>query len=199
MTDNPQQREFEAEWDRHNTAIEPHEMIRYGMVKAIAFRYWQAALSQPKVAGAVDERFPPREARNFPEDASHENGNYSNTCYLCGREFTGHKRRITCKACETARTASPSQPAAGEKPFGYVAEKWDKDNEVLCVVAKRTEYYSVPVYRRASPADDGEVTTSYAQNLAADAFTRGVAAGMKMAREIDDKMDNLLSQQDKQP
>lgn len=50
MTDKSQQREFEAEWDRHNTAIEPHEMIRYGMVKAIAFRYWQAALSQPAAA-----------------------------------------------------------------------------------------------------------------------------------------------------
>lgn len=37
--------------------------------------------------------------RSWPEDASHENGNYSVVCGNCGRLFTGHKRRVLCKVC----------------------------------------------------------------------------------------------------
>jgi hypothetical protein len=40
-----------------------------------------------------------REQRNWPEDFEHENGNYSCACHSCLREFTGHKRRVTCKSC----------------------------------------------------------------------------------------------------
>lgn len=36
---------------------------------------------------------------NWIEDYSHENGNYTNTCKICGNEFLGHKRRIICKCC----------------------------------------------------------------------------------------------------
>ena len=39
------------------------------------------------------------EERSFPEDATSDNGNYYNTCCECGRQFTGHKRRIVCKVC----------------------------------------------------------------------------------------------------
>jgi len=28
-----------------------------------------------------------------------ENGSYYNTCHHCGRQFTGYKRRVTCKVC----------------------------------------------------------------------------------------------------
>lgn len=37
--------------------------------------------------------------RSWPEDASHENGNYYNTCCDCDRVFTGHKRRHICRVC----------------------------------------------------------------------------------------------------
>ncbi len=37
--------------------------------------------------------------RNWVEDFSHENGNYSNICIRCNNEFLGHKRRIVCKNC----------------------------------------------------------------------------------------------------
>lgn len=37
--------------------------------------------------------------RDWPEDASHENGNYINQCFTCGKTFKGHKRRENCKAC----------------------------------------------------------------------------------------------------
>ena len=48
--------------------------------------------------------------RSWNEDASHENGCYHNTCHYCGRMFTGHKRRVTCKAC-TAATPAPNAQA----------------------------------------------------------------------------------------
>lgn len=36
---------------------------------------------------------------DWPEDFTHENGNYFNTCFDCARLFVGHKRRPLCKAC----------------------------------------------------------------------------------------------------
>lgn len=34
------------------------------------------------------------------EDAKHENGSYYCTCSICGKAFTGHKRRVICKICD---------------------------------------------------------------------------------------------------
>jgi hypothetical protein len=48
--------------------------------------------------------------RSWPEDFAHENGNYWNTCCHCQRQFTGHKRRVTCRACASAAP----QPVAVE-------------------------------------------------------------------------------------
>ena len=39
--------------------------------------------------------------RNWPQDFSHENGNYNNICGVCKHDFIGHKRRAFCKVCET--------------------------------------------------------------------------------------------------
>ena len=47
--------------------------------------------------------------RKWPEDASHENGNYCNTCGHCGREFVGHKRRGLCRACAKPQGESNGQ------------------------------------------------------------------------------------------
>lgn len=41
--------------------------------------------------------------RNWPEDFSHENGNYFNECMGCGEQFIGHKRRPYCKVCATPK------------------------------------------------------------------------------------------------
>lgn len=41
------------------------------------------------------------EAHNWPEDFSHENGNYNNTCCMCKIVFVGHKRRYICRVCAT--------------------------------------------------------------------------------------------------
>ncbi len=49
--------------------------------------------------------------RDWREDADHENGKYWNECENCRRMFIGHKRRIWCKVCATA------------KPPNYQAER----------------------------------------------------------------------------
>ena len=38
-------------------------------------------------------------AKDWIEDFSGENGIYSCKCIHCGDLFTGHKRRVSCKAC----------------------------------------------------------------------------------------------------
>lgn len=48
-----------------------------------------------------------QEDRSYPEDEKHENGNYFNTCYHCGRTFVGHKRRAVCKVCAAAPQPEP--------------------------------------------------------------------------------------------
>jgi hypothetical protein len=40
------------------------------------------------------------EDRDWPEDASHENGQYECACCVCGNRFTGHKGRVLCKPCD---------------------------------------------------------------------------------------------------
>jgi hypothetical protein len=40
-----------------------------------------------------------RDARDWPGDFSHENGNYPCHCCWCFNEFTGHKRRVVCRQC----------------------------------------------------------------------------------------------------
>lgn len=51
-----------------------------------------------------------RTDRDFPEDAEHENGNYLCHCVNCNYYFTGHKRRVLCRAChrEAVMDAIPS-------------------------------------------------------------------------------------------
>lgn len=41
------------------------------------------------------------DGRNWTEDFSHENGNYTNHCCKCHNTFTGHKRRVICKVCSS--------------------------------------------------------------------------------------------------
>jgi rubrerythrin len=48
---------------------------------------------------------------DWPEDFSGENGQYQNKCTTCGKLFTGHKRRVTCKLCANPAPA-PSAPDA---------------------------------------------------------------------------------------
>lgn len=42
---------------------------------------------------------------NWPEDASHENGDYECRCVTCKQTFYGHKRRVVCKVCASPNAA----------------------------------------------------------------------------------------------
>jgi hypothetical protein len=49
---------------------------------------------------------------DWPEDASHENGNYESVCLICHCKFTGHKRRVFCRQCVNKK----EQPATKRVP-----------------------------------------------------------------------------------
>lgn len=49
---------------------------------------------------------------DWPEDFTHENGQYRNTCTDCGGLFTGHKRRMMCKDCSTHTRAQRIERSA---------------------------------------------------------------------------------------
>ena len=71
------------------------------------------------VASPLPASEPDKSARDWPEDFSHENGNYSCKCAHCGNVFLGHKRRVVCKACAqpTADRVqdAPEQSAPAER------------------------------------------------------------------------------------
>lgn len=90
----------------------------------------RAALSQPAVAqGWKLLKDSTHEERSWPEDASHENGSYYNTCCNCGRQFTGHKRRVICRVCDAAPQPAVAQdhfyPACGSISQPAVAQEPD--------------------------------------------------------------------------
>lgn len=63
----------------------------------------------PEIAKLLKEKGLLRAAspQDWFEDAEHENGKYWNTCQQCGRNFVGHKRRVTCKLCTTPGASDP--------------------------------------------------------------------------------------------
>ena len=40
---------------------------------------------------------------SYQEDFQYENGQYMSYCCICGEVFLGHKRRMVCKLCHTAK------------------------------------------------------------------------------------------------
>jgi hypothetical protein len=62
--------------------------------------------------------------RNWEEDFSHENGQYTCRCVECGHKFIGHKRRQECKDCAASRSATvkiiKDCPACGGSGEGKV-------------------------------------------------------------------------------
>ena len=47
---------------------------------------------------------------DWPEDFSHENGDYECKCLTCGSTFRGHKRRVICKTCSADVKLSLAPP-----------------------------------------------------------------------------------------
>ncbi|KXJ63036.1 hypothetical protein AXY46_03185 [Achromobacter xylosoxidans] len=72
-----------------------------------------------------------RAARDWPEDFSHENGNYQCLCHRCKQVFNGHKRRVTCKVCHAALASAPvageAQSVAWENFPAYLIDHCEGD------------------------------------------------------------------------
>ncbi|MEN9316092.1 MAG: hypothetical protein RIS35_2485 [Pseudomonadota bacterium] len=50
--------------------------------------------------------------RDWPGDATLENGNYFNLCVHCDRTFVGYKRRTVCRECATGLEREKFEQAA---------------------------------------------------------------------------------------
>lgn len=61
-------------------------------------------------------------ARDWTEDAGHENGCYSCLCCGCGHSFVGHKRRTLCHACAVADDAEVKRRAVWLSQHGAPLE-----------------------------------------------------------------------------
>lgn len=57
------------------------------------------------------------EPSDWPEDFPHENGIYNCICCFCQGEFTGHKRRVCCKTCDTVIPEIKNQPYVSREIF----------------------------------------------------------------------------------
>jgi hypothetical protein len=91
---------------------------------------------------AAEERAEKAEARaqsingDWPEDFTHENGNYLNKCCYCETTFKGHKRRVVCKVChgkqatESDLTALRARVAVQEEALKAISTRADFDMTV---------------------------------------------------------------------
>jgi hypothetical protein len=71
---------------------------------------------------------PTEGGRDWTEDFSHENGRYLNRCTICGAEFQGHKRRVTCRLCATPAPAVESERVEdAEWLAGWLEDRIDLD------------------------------------------------------------------------
>ena len=62
---------------------------------------------------------------NWPEDSSHENGNYECKCCHCGATFYGHKRRVTCKVCASPAPDHSAGVGGMVSAAKAVIQRWD--------------------------------------------------------------------------
>lgn len=120
-------------------------------MKAAEIAELRAALQQRQAPAPVS-------ARDWIEDAPHENGNYQCLCSTCGNTFIGHKRRVTCKACAQQAEAAP---VASAEPIYQARQEqswaWtDVSRDVWEFVepARRRVVYSTA---QAAPAPADEV------------------------------------------
>lgn len=81
------------------------------------------------------------DARDWPEDFLHENGNYQNLCCECGKLFFGHKRRVVCRSCVKQKEALAKEQS-DEMPDEVIREAcieymrvthpdWDPDHAFI--------------------------------------------------------------------
>lgn len=83
------------------------------------FEHCESPLPAPGTTTLVSR---PGDPRDWPEDFSHENGRYYNTCTFCHQPFCGHKRRVVCKLCSGA--PGTTKPATPTLHWEIEGERW---------------------------------------------------------------------------
>ena len=53
--------------------------------------------------------------RSWPEDMTHENGNYVCHCAHCQHDFIGHKRRVCCRVCHREAVMASASTASTKR------------------------------------------------------------------------------------
>lgn len=71
----------------------------------------------------------PQKDGDWPEDFSHENGQYFCNCCQCHEQFTGHKRRVLCKKCATKPAISGKLVTVGMDELYLIVTK---DRPLAC-------------------------------------------------------------------
>jgi hypothetical protein len=104
--------------------------------------------AQPEARGV--EGMVPNMPGNWPEDASHENGDYECACARCGATFYGHKRRVVCKVCAMRAEQRKLQAWVGDMKtsagmdyyvcVGYSADRGDYLTPHSYKIRGRAEY-----------------------------------------------------------
>lgn len=71
--------------------------------------------------------------RDWIEDAGLENGNYYCRCYMCSHVFTGHKRRVVCKECDTEDKTMIRTITAIQTYSGAMFDFLDPDPDTIII------------------------------------------------------------------
>lgn len=72
------------------------------------------------------QAMPSHSERDWVEDFSHENGNYTCKCCKCGMLFYGHKRRPICKVCASKEIEEQTKGMTAEE---FIKIKHPRDYE----------------------------------------------------------------------
>lgn len=84
---------------------------------------------------------------DWPEDFPGENGNYQNKCRVCGRLFTGHKRRVVCKLCVKPEPGAYREAAMAYQDLATCYRLGTRPSEKLFSrIEKARELLSEPVF-----------------------------------------------------
>jgi len=90
------------------------------MVTNVAIRIVCNELERLRASSQPQEPCP--SCYDYPEDWSHENGNYQCRCIRCDIQFIGHKRRVLCKVCNVKQP----QESVSEWPCDHILRSGDR-------------------------------------------------------------------------
>lgn len=81
----------------------------------------------------VGDNFPSSDKRgDWPEDFTHENGNYMCNCCECGKIFMGHKRRVACKICVGIKEGTKQA-----EEISRLTSELDERRHVMAMIVRR--------------------------------------------------------------